>query len=495
MKRQGKSGNQSQARQQGAVAIVTVIFLVFIMIPLLGVVLDLGHLYIAKTELQNAADAAALSGAKRLDGTLCGISSTLGTCATPGAVELAVETAGLNNYDFNSQQVTISAANIRVGNCAGPGCMHPISDITSEALAADKTFLEVDTGQRTLTTWFPQALPAAMTNLQTFGLAVAGRYSIEVAPLGVCAVKVGAFEQGFLRGVSYNIPELNPLGVQADQIWINPIDIYPGTCNKDNASPARTYPFVCGGRMAPVISTLPGRVYYDTGVEATLNGPLNSRFGVASSYTGGQACDPGTAPPDANVTEFICTKSGGGPNPQNCLATPPSPSPSSWIDPTGGSSVPTRQYIETRPKTDPLYPRKPFNYPTRANPEIAADFDRYGVLWSFNKEINTSGVPYTTADWPKLYGGQAQNYSNVEPSPYEKGLTATGVPNRRLVNMLIMDCDPAQVQTVGSCKSLRVVAIGKFFMQRKADLPSNLPMEFAGEFETPLPPADIRLYR
>lgn len=104
-------------------------------------------------------------------------------------------------------------------------------------------------------------------------------------------------------------------------------------------------------------------------------------------------------------------------------------------------------------------------------------------------------MPYAPADWPKLYGGQAQNYSNVEPSPYEKGLTATGVQNRRLVNMLIMDCDPAKVLTVGSCKALPVVAIGKFFMQRKADLPSNLPMEFAGEFETPLPPADIRLYR
>ena len=482
-------------RQQGAVAIIVAICLV-VLIGMLGLVLDLAHLYVAKSELQNAADAAALSGAKRLDGTLCGISSTLSVdCDTEGAVELAIETAGLNNYDFNNKQVVIDATNIRVGSCPDDGCMKSIGEITSEALAADKTFLEVDTGQISFNTWFVHVLSDAITGMKTFGLAVAGRYSLHITPMGVCAVDPSTSDKdkGFIRGVAYNVPQLNPLGVQADQIWINPIDTYPGPCDKNNATPTRAYSFVCGGFTTPIITSLPGKVYYDTGVEATLNGPLNSRFGEPSSYTGGKACDPELAPPDANVTEFICKKTGSGPSPENCKASPPSPSPDSWMDPVG--NIPNVQTIEIRPKTDPAYPRKPFNFPTRSSPELAANFARYGVLWSYNKEIDSSGAPYAATNWPNLYGGAAQNYSNVEPSPYEKGLTATGVRDRRVINMLIMDCDPAKVETVGSCKALPVIGIGKFFMQREADLPDNLPLEFAGVFETPLPDTDIRLYR
>lgn len=489
MNRQQGLKAKFKSRQQGAVAII-VAFSLVLLVGMLGLVLDLGHLYVTKTELQNAADAAALSGAKRLDGTLCGISSALGDCGTnKGAVELAIETAGLNSYDFNDKSVAINATNIRVGTCPDDSCMKDISEITSEALAADKTFLEVDTGQISFNTWFVHVLSDAISGMGTFGLAVAGRYSLHVTPMGVCAVQVGAPEQGFIRGVAYNIPQLNPLGVQADQIWINPIDSYPGACDKNNATPTRSYPFVCGGRISPIISALPAKVYYDTGVEATLNGPLNSRFGVPSSYTGGQACDPDLSPADANVHEFICKKTGGGPSPENCQVNPSSPSPDMWMEPAG-NTLPSRQTIE-------IINRKPFNYPTRAAPELAANFERYGVLWTYSKEINSSGVPYsaTDTDWTNLYGGKPQSYSSVAPSPYEKGLTATGQAERRVVNMLIMDCDPAKVETVGSCKALPVVSIGKFFIQRQADLPTNLAMEFAGVFETPLPLADIRLYR
>jgi hypothetical protein len=69
------------------------------------------------------------------------------------------------------------------------------------------------------------------------------------------------------------------------------------------------------------------------------------------------------------------------------------------------------------------------------------------------------------------------------------------VENRRVLNMLIMDCDPNKVEKIGSCKALPVLAIGKFFMPRKADLPQRLYGEFAGLLSTPLPPAEIRLYR
>ena len=62
----------------------------------MGLGADLSHLYLVKTELQNAADAAALAGASALllpEGE-----------RIPTAVQRAVETLNKNKYNFNSQQ-------------------------------------------------------------------------------------------------------------------------------------------------------------------------------------------------------------------------------------------------------------------------------------------------------------------------------------------------------------------------------------------------------
>ncbi|MFD2270630.1 pilus assembly protein TadG-related protein [Undibacterium arcticum] len=45
----------------------------------MGFALDLGRLYVVRTELQNAADAAALAGAKDLDQTQAGVNKAVAT--------------------------------------------------------------------------------------------------------------------------------------------------------------------------------------------------------------------------------------------------------------------------------------------------------------------------------------------------------------------------------------------------------------------------------
>lgn len=57
--------NPLRRKQGGAVAIM-VGLAIFVLVAVIGLVLDLGHLYIAKTELQNAADSCALSAAREL---------------------------------------------------------------------------------------------------------------------------------------------------------------------------------------------------------------------------------------------------------------------------------------------------------------------------------------------------------------------------------------------------------------------------------------------
>lgn len=480
--------------QRGAVAIIVGIT-IFVLVMIVGLVVDLGFLYTRKTELQNAADAAALAGAKELNGSTAGINA--GTAK-------AIELAAANSVDFGGNPISITNSEIEFG----PSPDGPWSSVAqAQSAPADKSFIKIDTSgilQGSHPTWFMRV--AGFDATTTYGMAVAGRYTLHVSPLGVCAVDPSRPEHGFLRGVAYNIPELNPLGVQPDHIWINAVDAYPGPCTPANATPQVLAPFVCTGRAAS-ITTLPGRVYYNTGREAVLEGPLNSRFGVPASYTGGHACSPDTAPADTNVKEFVCTNPpGGGPNPDNCFAsaTMPANSPRDWMDPAT-TTIPTQQSIETRPRTDPVAPRKPFNYPLRSSPEITDNFSKYGVLWSYSREISDfTTTPYTEygpADWLNLYGGQAQNYPAT--SPYSTYVVPPAGPgaahkqaNRRVLNLVIINCRPELiVNEGGGCRTLPVLAIGKFFMQRKADLPQHLDVEFAGIMAPPMPPADIKLYR
>lgn len=486
-------------RQRGAVAVI-VGLAIALLVGMVGLVLDLGRLYIAKTELQNAADAAALAGAKELNGSLAGVLS---------AGVRAIEAGGKNKFEFAGTTVVLTNANLWVGSCPDDTCMVPIGNVSSEAAAADKTFLKVDTGVKSFDTWFfhaivalPGLVGAPPSSTGTFGMAVAGRYTIQITPMAVCAIDKTRPELGFLRGVAYNLPDLNPIN-NGDPIWINPVDLYPGPCDPNHGNVGTLVPFVCTGRSS-TITSLPGEVWVNVGANAVLNAALNSRFDDPTAYTGGNACDPATAPADTNVKEFFCTRA-GNPNRDNfCPVNPGTNAPQGWMDPinTSGQLIPYHQTIETfgAPKQG-----KPFNWPTRASPESAANFSRYGALWSYSREIKDFATrPYTTyntSDWPALYGGAVDGYPTNSPyvdyvqAPTGQG-AANATPRRRVLNIAIIDCEGVTDIAGQNCRQhLPVLAVGQFFMQRRAALPQNISGEFAGIVAPPLPPAEIRLYR
>ena len=75
-----------------------------------GLAVDIGHFYLVKSELQNAADAAALAGASALNSGSTGIQR---------AKERA--TAAMNSYEFNSKALDIAAADVTFAvNLNGP---------------------------------------------------------------------------------------------------------------------------------------------------------------------------------------------------------------------------------------------------------------------------------------------------------------------------------------------------------------------------------------
>ena len=66
--------------ERGSVAIWTTLWL-GLLIVILGVVINIGHLMTARGELQNGVDAAALAGARQLDGSADQL-NTAQTCVT-----------------------------------------------------------------------------------------------------------------------------------------------------------------------------------------------------------------------------------------------------------------------------------------------------------------------------------------------------------------------------------------------------------------------------
>src|SRR5512147_2756885 len=91
MKKRAASKRDNQRGNVLAYTVLSALFLFFAV----GLGVDLSHLYLAKTELQNAADAAALAGASAL--TLPDDQKI----AT--AVNRAVDTLNLNRWNFNNK--------------------------------------------------------------------------------------------------------------------------------------------------------------------------------------------------------------------------------------------------------------------------------------------------------------------------------------------------------------------------------------------------------
>ena len=499
-----KTGASLKNRQGGAVAVMVGISIV-LLVGFLAMVIDLGHLYVAKTGLQNAADAAALAGVKQLDGTAARICSagSASSCDPDSAVYKAIYAAGRNAFFGNSADsvVNIDPSNISFSSSqSGPWAT--VSEAWSSP--AGKLFIKVDTASGNLTTWFAPIWN--ILNMSTFGTAVAGPIMQNVAPLAVCALNGDSTtEYGFRRGVNYNIIEVNELyvgvgGFPAVPLFLNPVDIPPAACDPSNGSNNFMNTFVCQGVSALGQVGKGSLVYVNTGATAAQNRSLNSRF---NDFTGSQ-CNMQTAPPDTNVKEYSCTKTGGGPNPLKCANSAPGTGlPQDWMQPT------------VTPPSDPLnkIPTQPSMSPISGVVPDPNTFANYGVLWSHAWESEAT-PQFGLADWPALYGGSAVPSSGVDGYPasgvpytqtsgsnYFQAPTGPGAayatPNRRVVNMVLVDCPENQHVDCGGMPGNAVPTLGiaSFFMTGQAGLPDRLDVEFGGLVPAAALERQYRLFR
>src|SRR5207244_7941079 len=104
-------------RQRGAVAVIMGIA-ALALFAFMGIAVDLAYTYSRKTELQNAADAAALSGAKKLNQTAAGVTA---------AVADAIATFNQNNTNnLVGNTFVITIANMRLGSCPNADDVLPL---------------------------------------------------------------------------------------------------------------------------------------------------------------------------------------------------------------------------------------------------------------------------------------------------------------------------------------------------------------------------------
>ena len=449
--------SRRRRRQRGAVAIVFLLMLGGI-IGFIGFALDLSRVYNRRAELQTAANVAALASARQLNGTAAGVDKALAQAHT------AVEAL---RFQYNQRTISWNDAALSFG--ASPGgpwtTAAAAKDVPAAMLyvQADTAKLGADIG--TLDLVFMRVVSAALASTAVAVKAVAGRSTVDVMPLAVCALSDIPYakranpgppaneelvEFGFRRGVAYDLMQLNPDGVAAENFVIDPFSP-PGTPGvAANIAAAMVGPYACAGQLG-----MP-RVFGGT---ITVGRPfplgqlyrqLNSRF---DDYNG-QHCAYATAPPDANIRAYTF----GTDVPW--MAVKP--------DRQGAQASTSGGRLWT--VADPL--------PAPAGNTAAL----YGPLWAYARAVPfASYVPgvaepaagytaFAPTAWSTLYAPGAptakSSYPGSASTPYKAGTNALapasgpGVANRRVLNVALLACPVGG----GATSTATVRGVGKFLM-------------------------------
>lgn len=454
--------------------------LLFVMIGFFGLAVDLGFVYNRKAELQGVAQKIALAAARELNGTGAGITSALAQAAAE---------AGRRKFAYG-RSVSWNDAAITFSNTPAAGAEWASADAARSA-PANKYYAKVDTRALiqdvgVIDTYFIKILASEFSSVTVGERAIAGRATINVTPLAVCAmspdagsgrtnpgppVTVELVEYGFRRGVSYDLMQLNPDATTPASFVLDPLAPPGGLGSSSNTGAAAVAPFICTGRMwVPRITGGAIRVGSPFPI-ASLYRELNARF---DQYTGSRCAARG-APPDFNIKAYSHGASGGA----------------TWMSPRATSPAATA--IESGGRLQTIA--------DLAAPPAGTAPGAYGPLWAYAKAVKFSdyvpGAPepgagyatFATTDWKSLYPASplvaASGYpSRMQPyhatsgshygTPSDDNL-GISVLGRRVLHVPLLQCPIAPGPNVGAT----ALAIGKFFMTVPATS-TSIHAEFAG---------------
>jgi Flp pilus assembly protein TadG len=277
-------------RQSGAVAIIAALSLP-VLIGFAGLALDLGHLYVEKTELQNATDACALAASREL-------TCAAAPCAASfldNAVASGRAVAARNNVNFQSAGVDIAPGDIKFATTFLPNSNPPNFGYVSQAdanSALQYKYVMCTARQTGIIPWFMQVLGAGSQSVSAQAVATLAPAQANCAiPIGLCMSATGtptdpyaglvvgdwtsitSTESGKSRWVDFTPP-----GGGAHELAL----MFTGT----------------GGCNVPP----PGSQVGEPGTKTSLEKAWNTRFGL---YKGGDTIS--SAPPDYTGYAYTAT--------------------------------------------------------------------------------------------------------------------------------------------------------------------------------------------
>jgi Flp pilus assembly protein TadG len=267
--------------EQGSILAMSALgMLSFLLVVGLGV--DISHLYLAKNELQNASDAAALAGASGLNYHSTGI-----TVATNRAVQ------AMNSYEFNKQGVVFPRANVRFArNLADFDAGTDMSEASAAAtaVAPEIRFVKVTAPQSPVKISFASVVLGSSLNLSA--KAIAGMSAPLTGFAGYLPVTVVDDDDlsTIKPGNLYTFRGGSQSSVSPGNYQVLAID---GSGGADDRI----------GLASGVRNVVGAGGYVDTKPGVTAGAV---RQGVNTRYDDyGSQLDPGAYPPDTNIKEGI----------------------------------------------------------------------------------------------------------------------------------------------------------------------------------------------
>lgn len=276
--------------------IMTAILMVVIILAV-GLCIDVARVYMIRTELQNAADAAALAAARELNSGSSGIND---------AVTRATNI--VNNYGFNDASVTIPTVQFSV-NLYGTY----VSAATAAASPANYRFVRVTTlSASTAMLFSARVLGANHTESRSAvaGMSVGVNTICDFFPIAVALTDSDTTDTGFTPPAPNTVMTLNFVQgngnsatvANRDYIILEVPDIN-GNGAPETAVLSAGYTNICQSLNATVPFHMTPSANQNNGPRQLTDG-VNTRFNeYANGY--GNALQPGTYPPDSNVQENI----------------------------------------------------------------------------------------------------------------------------------------------------------------------------------------------
>lgn len=448
----------NRQRERGAILMLTA-FVLPLAIGVCGLALELSMAFQRQSQLQQVADAVALSAAQQLDGTASGVTTAF---VNAGAAVVGRYVRGVGRVSLNASVLSFAASpagpwlDFSAAQAAPSGLRYARADMAGQGEAF--TVLPVAFGR------FLGGSDATVVGAR----AVAGPNGLRVLPLAVCAPSgtptatryngVNLDERidyGFRFGVAYNLLALNPAaGASSGEYFlIDPASPPGSVAVAASTDDSQVAPFMCVGKLA--YPSLAGALHLRRVASFGLWQQINSRFGI---YSGSAACDPYTAPPDSNVREYRGTLA-------NWISSYPAQAAAAASTPAAGKPLMSI--------ADGAYPLPP----------VAPA--QYGTLWAYGPAKRSSGSVFLFSHWNSLYpstpafSGTGTSWPASGPYNNTGFKTAPGGypgrKDRRLLYVPLLACPvPAGTYADGT-----VLAVARFFLTAQASA-TELPGEFAG---------------